>query len=151
MTSAILERGASETARYVDEEFRKSNRSLHKSQAFGIGSVLHELAEVWEDCRKPDWDGYGASPVTLDALRNTQSFLEALPFGFPRPSISADPHGNFSLEWYSRRRRVLSVGITADGLLHFAILRGPNNKYGTEAFFDEVPPVITDLVRQVYS
>ena len=112
------------------------------------GSIL---ADVWQECREANWDGYDALPVTQDTLRNTYTFLEALPLGFPRPSISADPHGHFSLEWYRNPRRVLSVGITPDGLLHYAALLGPNKVCGTETFFGEILKTILELVGRVYS
>jgi hypothetical protein len=100
---------------------------------------------------EPGWYGYNSLPVTQDALRNAYMFLETLPLGFPRPSIAADPHGHVSLEWYRDRQRLLSVGVSPDGFLHYAALIGPNKVCGTEAFFGEAPRTILELVRRVYS
>lgn len=152
MTQAVVLRGVSDAARYIEDATRHSRRYLHKSSAFGVESVLRdELAEAWAECRESDWDGHEALPVSQDALRNMYTFLEALPFGFPHPSIGADPHGHFSVEWYRSPRRVLSVAVSPDDVLHYAALLGSNRTSGTETFFGEIPDGILDLVRRVFS
>ena len=88
-------------------------------------------------------------PVTQETLRNAYILLESLPLGFPAPSISAEPDGNLTLEWHRSARRTLSVSVTADGYLHYAALLGASRVYGTEAFFDEIPDAIRDLVYRV--
>jgi hypothetical protein len=152
VSNAVIIRGVSNAAQYIEDATRRDRRYLHKSSAVGIESVLRdELAEAWIECQEPGWDGYAALPVSPDALRNTYTFLEALPLGFRRPSIGADPHGNLSVEWYRSPTRVLSVGVSSDGLLHYAALLGANRTCGTETFFGDVPEIILNLVRRVYS
>ncbi len=152
MTQAVIIRGVSAEARYVDDATRHNRRHLHKSSAFGVESVLRdELAKAWSECQEADWDGHDALPVSHHALRNMYAFLEALPLGFPRPSIGGDPHGHLSVEWYRSTRRVLSVGVSPDDVLHYAALLGSNRTSGTETFFGEIPESILNLVRRVYS
>ncbi len=152
MREAVIIRGVSGVAQYIEDATRRDRRYLHKSSAFGIQSVLRdELAEAWEECHQPNWDGYDALPVSRDALRNMYTFLEAMPLGFPRPTIGADPHGHLSVEWYRSPRRVLSVSVSDDDLLHYAALLGSNSTCGTETYFGEVPESILNLVRRVYS
>ena len=68
MINAEMVCGASPTATFIADELSRSRQPLHESQAFGIECVLREeLAEVWEDCRQSNWDGYNAFPVTQDA------------------------------------------------------------------------------------
>lgn len=142
--------GFSEAAKYASERAAEPNRRLQKSSVFGIESVLREeLADVWEECRKPDWDGYNALPVTQDALRNTYTLLESLPLGLPRPSVGAEPDGHFTLEWHHSPSRTLSVSISPDAELNYAALLGPARVCGSEPFFGEIPQSICDLVRQV--
>ncbi len=144
--------GVSSAALHIADATRRNRRHLHKSSAFGIENVLlEELAEAWAECQEPNWDGYDALPVSRAALRNMYTFLEALPFGFPRPTIGADPQGHLSVEWYRSPRRVLSVSVTSDELLHYAALLGSSKTSGTETFFGEVPESILSLVRRVYS
>ncbi|RMF85056.1 MAG: hypothetical protein D6744_02065 [Planctomycetota bacterium] len=152
MNEAVIIRGVSGAAQYVAQSTQRDRRHLHKSFAFGIGSMLRdELAEAWAECQKAGWDGYGALPVSRDALRNTYVFLEAWPLGFPLPSIGAEPDGHLTLEWYRNPRRVLSVSVSPDDLLHYAALLGASRTCGTEAFFGEIPDTILGLVRRVYS
>ena len=152
MTSAVITRGVSNAAQYVAATTHSHRQFMHTSSAVGFERILHgELAEVWEECQQANWDGYGALPVSRDALRNMYAFLEALPLGFPRPTIGADPHGHLSVEWYRSLRRVLSVAVSDDDLLHYAALLGSNKTCGTETFYGEVPESILSLVRRVYS
>ena len=152
MRLAISGYGVSSAARYIDATTRRNRRHLHQSPAFGIESVLRDdLAAAWAECRQPGWDGYDALRVAQDALRNMYIFLEALPLGSPHPTIAADPHGYFSAEWYRGPRRVLSVAVTDDDLLHYAALVGPNRVCGTETFYGEIPEAILSLMRRVYS
>jgi hypothetical protein len=144
--------GDSPTANFVALKVAEANRRLQHSQAIGNESLLTgELGDVWEECREPDWDGYGALPVTQDALRNAYRFLESLPLGFPRPSLGADATGCITVEWYRGPRRQVSVSVDADGILHYAALIGPNRIYGSEVFFSDFPIAIFHLLNRIYS
>jgi hypothetical protein len=152
MSIASTTPGFSATAHYVEEAADEGFRPLQESTALGIESVVcHELASVWEECRNPNWDGYGALPVTRETLRNAYCLLESLPLGFPAPSIGAEPDGHLTLEWHCSSRRTLSVSVSPEGELHYAGLFGPNRAYGTEVFFGELPASILELVWRVYA
>jgi hypothetical protein len=147
-----MNRAVSVEAQFIDETTREDRSILQESSAFGIEQLLrHELAETWVECQQPDWDGYGALPVSQEAMLNMRDFLIVLPLGIHHPSIGADPCGHLSAEWYRSPRRVLSVTVSSDMLLHYAALLGPNKTCGTETFYDEVPDTILNLVRRVYS
>lgn len=149
MADLLLSRGVSNEAQYIAERTSKYSRRLQKS-ALGSDSVVREeLASVWEECRVPNWDGYNALPVEQDTLRNAYVFLESLPFGFPRPSVGAEPDGQITLEWHHSPRRTLSVSVSSDEELHYAALLGASRVGGTEPFFGEVPDVILNLIRKV--
>lgn len=148
--TATQTRGESAAAQFVARQIADQNRFLHKSAAVGIEQVLREeLAEVWEECREPDWDAYNALAVSWDSVVNAQRLLLALPLGTKWPSIGAIPSGNISLEWHHSRRRSLTVTVSPDGDLHYAALLGPGRTCGTEPFFDEVPQIILDLIARV--
>jgi len=152
MAYAIQTPGFSKPAGFIAEQDTICSRHMRESSAFGIESLLREeFSDVWEECRKANWDGYNALPVTQDTLRNAYIFLESLPLGFPRPSIGAEPDGHLTIEWHQSRRRTLSVSISPDGELHYAALLGAGRTCGTEPFFGEIPQNILDLVRKVYS
>ena len=111
--------------------------------------LFDELFETFEECREPNWDSYGAQPVRDETYRFAYEFLTALPPGTPAPSVSTEPDGHLTVEWYQSPKRTLSVSISAGGDLHCAALLGETKAYGTEPFVGEVPKIISDLIHRV--
>ena len=111
--------------------------------------IRSDLADVWDDCSKPNWDGYNALPVTWDTFHIAEKFLRSLPLRTPALAVGAEPDGQITLDWGRAPRRRLSVSVSPDGDLHYAALLGPGKTCGTEPFFGEVPPMILSLIRQV--
>ncbi|MBI3860672.1 MAG: hypothetical protein HY290_02120 [Planctomycetia bacterium] len=142
--------GFSTAAHFVERVTSSSRQQLQESNTFGLDSALRdELATVWGQCQTPNWDGFGALPVSAETLRNAYQFLEALPPGIPSPSVGAEPDGDLTLEWHRSPRRTLSISVSPTGDLHFAALFGSSRYYGTEVFFGDVPDGILDLIRRV--
>lgn len=145
-----FECGSSQTASYIRDQLARCERVLQKSAAFGVERVIRgELAEVWEECSEPDWDGYDALPVTSDTYSLTEQFLRALPLGTPLPSIGAEPDGEITMDWGRSPRRRLSISVSPEGELNYAALVGAGRRCGSEPFFGEVPEAILNLIRQV--
>ena len=143
--------GDSQTAGFIRHRIADCSRQLQKSAVFGIESVIRgELAEVWEECSLPNWDGYNSLPVTWDSFHFAEQFLRSLPLGTAAPSVGAEPDGQITFDWGRAPRRRLSVSVSADGDLHYAALLGPGRTCGTEPFFGEIPPTILHLIRQVF-
>jgi hypothetical protein len=69
--------------------------------------------------------------------------------GFPRPSISAQPDGQLTLEWYRTATRTLSLSIDPDGFIHYAGLFGAEEHFGTVAFLGGLPDRILRLASEV--
>jgi hypothetical protein len=143
-------RGFSNEAKFVAQATRMEYRRLQSSNAIGIEPIREELGTVWEECRNPNWDGFGALAVSQDSLRNTYMVLESLPLGFPLPSIGAEPDGQLTIEWHRSPSQTFSVSVDPEGLLHYAGLFGPNRRFGTEVFYDEIPEVIKRSIREIY-
>jgi hypothetical protein len=74
--------------------------------------VFEELLKAFEECRKPNWDGYGAEAVREETYHLAHQFLVALPRSTPAPSIGAEPDGHITVEWYRSPQRTLSVSIS---------------------------------------
>jgi len=127
----------------------RGHRDVLRGSTLGHELALEELGKVWEECRNPGWDGYDALPVDQDTLRAAYTLIESLPFGFPRPTIGAEPDGQLTLEWRSSSRRVLSVSVDPDGYLHYAGLFGTDKRYGTLAYFSTAPEQLLQLVRDL--
>jgi hypothetical protein len=144
--------GTSGTAEFIYKEIREWRQKSRDSYALGeqAKKSLNELRQVYSECNHPDWDGYGAMPVTADAFRVAYELLNVLPLGMPAPSIGAEPDGHITFEWHHSAHRTLSISIAPDGDLHYAALLGASRHYGTEPFFGDAPKTILDLVYRVY-
>jgi len=132
----------------IDEAVGKP-REAYRDSILGHAEAFDELAEVWEECRHPGWDGYEAFPLEPETLRGTYTLIESLPLRFPRPSISAEPDGQLTLEWHNSPSRTLSVSVDPDGFLHYAGLFGASRRYGTLAYFSSAPSELLQLVRDL--
>ena len=113
------------------------------------GKVFEELLKTFEECREPNWDGYGAQSVREETYDLAHQFLTALPLRTPVPSIGAEPDGQITVEWYRSPERTLSVSISPDGDLHYAALLGSAKTCCTEPFTGAVPKVVADLIHRV--
>lgn len=131
------------------DDTAKSPRAEIRFSTLGHNEAYDELLEVWEKCRRADWDGFGAKAVEPETFRIAYQILKSLPLGFPRPSLGAEPDGHITLEWYKSPSRTVSVSVDPENSLHFAALFGRNKSYGTLDFFDTVPLELIHLVREL--
>lgn len=143
--------GYSADADYVVERLAQGLAQLRKSNSFGAGieAATQELNCLAEECGSIGWDGYQAEPIEKATVRLAEQFLNALPLGIAAPTVSAEPDGQITFEWYQSPHRILSVSVSPSGELHYAALLGYRKSYGTELFFGEVPSDILSLVRRV--
>lgn len=151
MTASSLTGGAGKTAGYVENLRRANKEHIERSYTFGsaLDRARHELHQIVQECSIPDWDGFGAVPVSNSAYLNARRFLEALPLGAEAPAPGADPDGDLTLEWYHGPRHTLSVSVGRKGDLNYAALVGVNKTFGTEAFFGDIPKTIVDLISRI--
>lgn len=134
----------------IIDQFAQQPLNAFRDSVLGHRESFEELWDVWDECRVPDWDGYGAQAVAQETLHATYTLIESLRLGFPRPTIGAEPDGQLTLEWSKSPTRILSVSVDPDGLLHFAGLFGPGRKqFGTLPFFSSAPQELIDLVMQL--
>lgn len=132
--SRIVACGAADLSLFIESSFALYGRKA---------SALAELRTIAAECAVPDWDGEGAKPISLEAVRNAEAFLHALPDWVPLPELSPEPDGAFSLDWIRSRHRMLSVSIGARQRLAIAWLDGSNRGHAVEAFGGSTIP---DLV-----
>jgi hypothetical protein len=146
MSEEVLEAG--QIANWIDKTAQRHRQEVRKS-VLGHQEAFDELYEVWDECRNPGWDGYGARGIEQDTLRSTYQVIESLPLGFPRPSISAQPDGQLTLEWYRSPRRTLSISVDPDGYIHYAGLFGLEKHFGTVPLLGGLPAKILRLASEV--
>lgn len=139
---------ASFTSKQTDEvetELRKSV-SLRKT----LHPAYEQLLNVFEDCRKPGWDGYDAEAVSLRTYQYAYEFLESLPSGIPMPTIGVEADGQLTFEWYRDPIWVLSVSVSPEGDLHYAALLGVNRLSGTKPFLGNTHQEILEIIRHLF-
>ncbi len=105
-----------------------------------------ELVKTWEACNKPNWDGYGAFPVKAATLQKALVFVQVLPAGAHPSSVSAEPDGYISLDWYQHPYWAFSVSISPEGNLFYAGLFGNADPRGQALFLGDVPTTVLDLI-----
>jgi hypothetical protein len=115
--------------------------------------LLSKLNEIYENYSKPDWDGYGASPITDSVYFEGEKLIRALPIDpvFPMPEIIAEPTGEIAFEWYKEKRQVLILSISGKNEIVYSGLFGVNKSHGTEYFADSLPLTIMNLLGRLYS
>jgi hypothetical protein len=141
--------GFSDAASVLAQARHENYEHLVRSATFSKQDAYDELGEVWEDCRHANWDGSGAMPVEQDTLGYAYRFIEALPLGYPLPSVGVEPDGHLTLEWYRNPRWTLSVSVSPEGTLYYAALFGSEDPRGSCSFFDEIPETLLFLLRRV--
>ena len=138
--------GASPEARFIEEQLAESRNKLQASVSLGRRVVEERLCTIAEECREPNWDGYGAEPISDGTYTLAYSFLEALPLGSSMPTVGAEPDGQITFEWHRSARRTLSVSIDPEERLHYSALLGASKVHGEEPFFGEIPDRIVESI-----
>lgn len=153
LSLGAISSGESDTAVYVQEQFRSGLSILEQSRVPGIGrsGVLAELKAMGAETARANWDGHGALAVTAEAVALAEKVIRCLPLGVSGPTIGAEPDGQITLEWYFTPRHTLSVSVSPDADLHYAALLGLSRRYGTEPFLGVLPGPILQLIRTIDS
>ena len=140
----------------IADDISRKRRYIYESQVERpatyfplLNQVLPELQEVVAETSSPNWNGYGALPVTEGSFDKAKQFISMLPGSTPVPIVSAAPNGQITLEWYRAPKQLLSISVSPNGQLHFAALVGNNESYGTRELLDKPPEDITRLISEV--
>jgi hypothetical protein len=99
--------------------------------------------------REPNWDGYGAEPVNLLALRRAEGVITSLPDDLPQPECSVEPDGCVSLDWMPAPHRTLSVSVGAGDRLPYAWVDGTDRGHAVAMLVDgQLPARILEEIRR---
>ena len=111
--------GTSTYASFVKNQAGDAYRALQQAPSLSDGrdKVLEDLMAEAASCAEPGWNGYDAAVVARCTMENAIAFVEALPRGVPMPSVSAEPDGHLTLEWYRSPSWVLSLSISPENYL----------------------------------
>jgi hypothetical protein len=115
-----------------------------------IEEAVESLLELYKECSQPNWDGYGANPVSKDSVFEALKFIDLIPSSFPMPQVIAEPSGEIGLEWFKDKRLIFAISFSGKNMISYAGIFGSNKIHGTEYFGDTIPPVIIENLRRLY-
>jgi hypothetical protein len=144
--------GNTATAAYIDKANQNKSEYFKQSATLSKQPAYDELYAFWQECKLPNWDGYNAFEVQEVTLFKAHWLIEALPLGYPLPSVGAEPDGHLTLEWYANPYLTLSVSVSPEGILYYAALLGDHDARGSEFFWEDgadVPQTILELIKEV--
>jgi hypothetical protein len=128
---------------------------MWSSQSITFGSLLGEtltsLFEVYKECSKADWDGYGAAAITADAYEEAKKIIKLLPSSIRMPEIVAEPSGEIGLEWRRGRGQIFVMSVSGRHKINYAGLFSGNKIYGSEYFDETLPSLVIEHLRRLYS
>ena len=113
--------------------------------------LIQEFNEMLHECSIEDWDGYGALPLTLQAVKEAARFIDLLPIEVPDPDTAALPNGDVGFQWTFGRDRILTISFSGGNILLYAsILGSPDRtKNGSEIFDDCIPKEVFEAIAEI--
>lgn len=146
--------GASADAKRIPSQHRDFVSRFIKSATGSqrIAEPRQVIYEVYERCKKKNWNGEGADPISATTPGRAEHLLLALPSHLPVPEIFADPTGAIVFEWYRRPKHRFVMSVYGNGPIEFAGLLGVGNEvYGAARMGDGLPEIIRDHLRQLFT
>jgi len=131
----LIAASAEPTKRYIIKYCPANEKSIRSN------TLAKELDDIYRECSKANWDGYGAKRVPRNLRRTVESFLNALPAEIPDPEISADPDGEISLDWCYDKDKMFSISIGRREM-SYAFIDGDRRSRGIEIFKTDIPKSI---------
>ena len=112
-----------------------------------VGAAIEQIAV---ECSAPDWDGYGARPISDLAKQSAQRFVNMLPADLPAPQAAPDPDGEISLSWDFGPNRVFTVSVAESGTVNYAGILGRGVKrHGQEPYRPGVARILVESIREI--
>lgn len=114
----------------------------------GSRDLLELMLSTLDECLMPGWDGYGAAPVSPDAVQEALAFLRALPAYVALPDIVPEPSGAVGLEWSAGNRTFVVSFVGRRRAVFAGVLGAANKIHGVEQFVRSVPDTILQVLMR---
>ena len=150
-TSSVIQRHSpSRSARYEWVAARICSGDSQSITWQLDNKAFDTVAAVFRESNRPDWDGYGAKPVSPEACTEAVKFISNLPVTFPMPQVIAEPDGDLALEWYVKKSHLFVIGFSGKGSISYNGVFGQDTKiHGCEPLTDELPRVVCESIRRL--
>jgi hypothetical protein len=114
--------------------------------------LISALATLGEECSEPNWDGYGALPVSHQAIRRAGEIIASLPDDLLLPDCSAEPDGSISFDWMPDHYRTLTLSVGLNDRIPYAWVDGTNRGHAVARLIDSRLPLrILEEIRRFAS
>jgi len=157
MTPAAI--GFSESADALVQIEKQIDRAISDSvsNSFFLGgrAELQSLVvNYFETRNEAGWDGYDASPITVDSKATALEIIKQLPYGIQKPDIIPTSVGGISFEW-DLHAKSLSLEVEDKELIWSFIDFGstPKRKRSgiEEVYADILPKDLQTILREEFS
>jgi hypothetical protein len=144
-------RSTSEVGSQIQRAIDDVSAHLRSSVTYGgpWNTSVAQLVQLREDTSSPNWDGYNAPALSGDVFFYALKFVQTIPFDFPQPEIGASAAGDITFEWAQSPRRIVSVGVSPNGEVHYASLNGAKRSFGSYPFDGTFDPQLRSLIVSV--
>ncbi len=112
----------------------------YSASNFNLQDAIDEVKNLFLECRKENWDGYFAQPISIKSLSHAIKFLISLPSWLEGPSISVEPDGEIEFEWRGPNNKVFSVSIGENNTITYAGIMGDGEEISGQTKFDDSIP-----------
>lgn len=110
-------------------------RSLLKSQ----------VADIVNSYSTSNWDGEGATAVSVNAASAATALIDALPNNIFLPEVAPDVDGSISLDWNIEKNKIMSLVISQEKIIYATIV-GQKKFHGEVPFTYELPKEIDEIL-----
>lgn len=108
-----------------------------------MNKYVDKINQIAKDCSQPNWDSYGALPITEEAVEVAIEFSHYLS-DFPEAEVSPDTEGLIVFEWYISHANVFSIVVDVDEVLYYSGLLGDYAEEGQWVIDKDITNKIAD-------
>lgn len=140
----------------IVSNLKRAIAQLRGTDTITYGRPLDEmhstLVEIYRECSRADWDGYGADAITESAYEEAKKIIDVLSSSsIPAPEIVAEPSGEIGFEWRREKGKVFVISVSGKHRITYAGIFAGNKVHGSEYFEDTLPFAIRQHLRRLYS
>ena len=142
--------GESDAAQQIQQSYAKADVRAESTSEFNQSRLQRELIRLYSECHGRNWDGYGASPLSVNGILRAMQIAGVIsPDSLPT-SISPEPDGEVALEWAGRDQTWLSVSLGDSSRVTYAGVLGKGKKiHGEDVLEDGLPDSLLKAIEQV--
>ena len=147
--SVTMPTGFSDAAVAIQRVREDENQRRADTITFANLSVDDQLIDVYNDNSKAAWDNSDVVPVEPRTLHLARKLIASLPKEYQLPTVTGEPDGHVSIEWYASPRRLISVSVSPTGTLYWAALIGAEDPRGSCQFYGDAPKTLLYWIGRV--